>query len=294
MARRWRSPLVARAAPAPGRPPALFLAAPLLLAALLPHPATGLQDGAIAGTVVDLHSQEPVVDAVVRLQATEATTVTDQDGRFRFPAVEPGEHVLEVRHLAYEDGGGAVAVEGTAGETTVEILLVPALIPLDPIATDAAAPREPPPGARLESVYERRNYMERAGQGTFIDEEDLAIYGQGGRISSVIQGMIPGTSVTRRERVIFRRAGQSCQPLWYLDGNQVSHQDARGIPTGDVELIEVYRGLAELPAAFDYTSCGIIAIWTKRTEEGEPFTWGRFLGLTGFAAIVYGVNQLIR
>lgn len=270
----------------------LALMGPFLASAAEPTSAHAQEGRRISGDVFDLYSEEPLVNAVVRISGTDRWDLTDEQGRFEFRDLEPAEYVVEVEHLSYQPGGEAVELEEAADEVTLEIRLAPDGIPLAPVDVETTEP-EPSRGARLESVYERKEHMERVGQGIFLDQEDLRIYGQGGRISAVVNGQIPGTTATRRERVIFRNAGGSCTPHWYLDGQRVNHEDARGVPTGDVELIEVYRGLSELPASFDYTRCGIIAIWTKRVEEeAEPFTWGRVLALTGFATIVYGLNQL--
>lgn len=40
------------------------------------------------------------------------------------------------------------------------------------------------------------------------------------------------------------------------------------VPAGDVELIEVFRGVSQLPAEFNDGNCGAIVIWTRQGGRG--------------------------
>jgi len=39
------------------------------------------------------------------------------------------------------------------------------------------------------------------------------------------------------------------------------------INPADIEMIEVYRGASEIPAAFHWNGCAVIAIWTKWNND---------------------------
>lgn len=114
----------------------------LLLAIALAAPA----GGSIRGTVIDTRGGAPVGQVAVRLQATGERVVTDDEGRFAFDAVAPGDHELYVsavdfilvrRALRVDDGAPTTVVialsEGTGTYTEA----------VDVRGTAPPPPREP-------------------------------------------------------------------------------------------------------------------------------------------------------
>jgi hypothetical protein len=63
--------------------------------------AAAHQLGDLQGQVRDQMSGTPIPFAVVRIKDTSHQAVTDQDGRFVFPDIEPATYTLEVRNLGY-------------------------------------------------------------------------------------------------------------------------------------------------------------------------------------------------
>jgi len=57
--------------------------------------------GEVRGTVVDARDGEPLARVQVQLLGTGHQVVTDSAGRFVFPVVQPGEHVLHVSTVGY-------------------------------------------------------------------------------------------------------------------------------------------------------------------------------------------------
>jgi hypothetical protein len=58
----------------------------------------------------------------------------------------------------------------------------------------------------------------------------------------------------------------------------------------DLEGVEVYRGLTEMPGEFyDDQHCGVILLWTRRDADGgRPFSLNRIVvALGAFLAVVF-------
>lgn len=58
--------------------------------------------GTITGAVVDVQSQQPLRDVIVKIQRTSAVAVTDATGSFTFPSVLVGTHTLEFIKDGYQ------------------------------------------------------------------------------------------------------------------------------------------------------------------------------------------------
>lgn len=80
-------------------------------------------DTGIVGSVVDSLSRDPVVGATVRVRELGRARVTDLEGRFRFPAIEPGQYTIEVRHVAFRplDTPLFVVVDHPALDVTIAL-----------------------------------------------------------------------------------------------------------------------------------------------------------------------------
>jgi Carboxypeptidase regulatory-like domain len=93
-------------------------------------PATG----AIQGTVADEKSRIPGFEIKLRLpDGSEQKTVSNADGRFTFDRLAAGTYRLEARLEGYADTVEPKVIV-RAGET-VEIQLVPKLLPFGPVVS---------------------------------------------------------------------------------------------------------------------------------------------------------------
>ena len=97
----------------------------------------GAQQGAqptaravVEGTVYDTVSGRPIRLAIIRVAETGASTLTDNEGRYRVPAV-PGGLRLEVRRIGYQPA--SVSVAAREGTTRLDLYLRPAAIGLEPV-----------------------------------------------------------------------------------------------------------------------------------------------------------------
>jgi len=59
------------------------------------------QFGAVAGSVLDLESGEPIENANIILSTGNVGTASNRSGRFVFTSVAPGLHIMTVSHVAY-------------------------------------------------------------------------------------------------------------------------------------------------------------------------------------------------
>src|SRR5256885_9952820 len=72
-----------------------------------PVPAEGQRDSsasqvaAIAGTVSDAATHEPLADVRIQLEGTKLGALSGIDGRYRLTAVRPGAYALSARRLGY-------------------------------------------------------------------------------------------------------------------------------------------------------------------------------------------------
>ena len=76
--------------------PHVALATFLLACALLAPPPA-----AIRGVVLDAQSAEPLARVRIQLTGTPHQTLTDDQGRFAFPALAPGDYILQVATVGY-------------------------------------------------------------------------------------------------------------------------------------------------------------------------------------------------
>lgn len=249
----------------------------------------GAEDsGTLTGLIVDADSEEPVEGATVVLPGLRRMVSTNSLGRFTIPSLPPGIVAMEVTRLGYAEVDGEVRIE--LGETTeTRITLATEAILLEPITVVGIRRRIDLAGM---DDFERRYH---SGWGQFILQDEIER-----RMSNKLTQMLyeTGVQVANDGRAIYmRRTG--CGPLVYLDGVKLTHLSrgdgpaaqpsvsvGRGLPwgdpdanpreeaawavnlvhPGDVRVVEIYRGPAEVPGQYldSNARCGVILIWTKR------------------------------
>jgi hypothetical protein len=251
-------------------PPA---AAALVLAAIA-APARAQQSAAGQGGdrflvvhVTDSSTGTGVADAEVWVGGTR--TSTDSVGNALLPLRHDRETVV-VRRLGYGDARREVS----AGPVSLEVALEPAPLALNGVAARTRAmPMSPP----LRRFYERMEH----GRGSFVTRElidrrkprrltDLFREIPGVRVASTARGdrLVMTGATPAMYRVDPRWEAGDCPVQYYLDG--VSYQpDFAGVPNDvrpdEVEGIEVYRRLSEVPVEFRRpgAECGVVVIWLK-------------------------------
>ena len=237
------------------------------------------QPARVVGRVVDVGSGRPIEAVQVRLlgQEAEFSQLTDAWGLFVFRRVPAGDYELVLDHLAYGTHSDSIEVAGS------EIIEIEARLAMRPIEMEP-----------LEVMVQRRElsartwrFYERAerGMGYYITWEDIARR-RPLRITHMITEF-PGVRLIRlsglRSKVMLRPYTQSgpggqlgaCWPALYVDGMQVRLTEHETIDDmvfpGDVEGVEVYKGLASVPgdyAGYD-ARCGVVGIWTRSATTAQ-------------------------
>ena len=254
----------AQSVPAPRARIAPVTALFLLMSAISAHAQSSV---AILEVSVASTGGEPLAGAAVSLPGTGRTGWTDAQGSLRLTSLPPGVRVVEVRSLGYRPERFQVELrEGYVDQW--DVVLQPEPLSLAEVRVEAK--RESRAGQMdfLRGFYERRE----RGVGYFLTRGEIE--GHGSRDLSNLLRSVPGLRTTPSQfgqsRVTTRSSpsmGRSCKIRVYVDGMVYrAADDFVGIPTLDIEGIEVYRGRSELPAEFadPDADCGVVAIWTRR------------------------------
>lgn len=239
-----------------------------------PGPPGGLiTTGIVAGVVEDTLST-PVVGAQVGVVGMRGHGLSEDDGTFRIAGIQPGAQVIVVRRIGFRPESVSVnIVAGTIHEVRIRIRPMPQWVA--PVVVDARTAKYT---GFLRGFYERRD----RGVGVFFTAADIEE--RKPRFVTDLLRTVPGTRIAMRgpENVITFR-GLSCLPLIWIDGNAATaaYLDPDVFDPMTLAGIEVYKGPATVPAALmgvrGKGACGVIALWTKRSEprprtRGKPVT----------------------
>lgn len=248
--------------------------------------------GRLVGQIRDARTRQPVAVAAVSIADRPEVAATDRRGRFALSGLPVGGHELSVQHLGYAALTYPVTV--TRGLTTeVDIGLSPDPVELEPLVATATRPRR----LEVQGFYERRDWAELTGGGTFFTAADIER-----RAPLRITHMVADAPGVRLANCNLRGHGcelfstrasagfsdEGCQLNVYLDGSLVVRgsngrwsRAARaglftaGMPPpeslnnlvlpGEIAGLEVYVGAAWLPAEFSGSDsrCGAVVIRTK-------------------------------
>lgn len=178
-----------------------------------------------------------------QVMTAEATTITDEDGRFELRDLRADTLHLLIRRIGHQPASITLAPDdGVIVEFAAT--LVPTVVELGTIVIE---------GRTMERSLWRNGFYDRqrAGHGTYFDPEQL------GRHSSIVTAlrMTPSVQVTRTadgRAIAMGRSGTGYCPLAvYLDGVLVRWASDVGLETlvlpGDVLAMEVYPRAVQVP-----------------------------------------------
>lgn len=208
---------------APRRSP---LVGSLLSAALLSAPiAAGAQTATdVPGVVVDVVTGRGIADVALRIEGTDVSAATDEEGRFLLRGVLPGRWTLRVDHVGYGHHEHEIAL-GEGQTIELQIRLASEAIELEPIVVEGETTRQRSERAQGSSLnVVERPQIERA-LGTSKHLGDL--------IRQTVPGIrlrqtnnLPGTNVClefRAAATISLVNRQPCNhPMVLLDGVTVT------------------------------------------------------------------------
>lgn len=202
----------------------------------------------------------------------------DSLGWFRFGPRENGRYRLDVRAVGYRPALQTVLwMMEDRNFAGLEVRLTHHVALLDPVEIVAmSAPSRSPVLANME-------WRKRHGFGMRISRAQIEARNPL-RVTDILQET-PGVRVDRQGSGASRRVihlgpplpgpgGGDCPVQIFLDGMLATRNTGGGdvtvddlVDPVDIEAIEIFKGLASVPAEFlnPQSRCGVIAIWTKRT-----------------------------
>ncbi|HSJ23657.1 MAG TPA: TonB-dependent receptor plug domain-containing protein [Longimicrobiales bacterium] len=272
----------------------------LLAALLIALPDQGAAQ-VVHGRVVLAGTEQPLADVLVRLHFPDgrqaATTVTDSAGGFRMRAPSLGSFSMSAELIGMAPVSTAQVRLNLSEEVEVELAMSEQPVPLDPLTVKGRAEIDI---GFLAGYYERIERQQRLGIGHVLTrdriEERAAL-----DVADLLREL-PGVHVVQGMRqvqsILFRGGARGeCVPRVYLNGILQNRGGAAGdlaavdetVRPYDLEGLEVYRGVSEMPAEYyDDTRCGVILLWTRRDADGgSPTTRRRLLfALAGGVAFV--------
>ena len=253
---------------------------PLALLALAAWPVRA--QVVLQGRVIDDSTEQPIAGARLILLNHYGKTAgyqeTDSLGRFRFTPHDNGRYGLDVRAVGYRPALRTVLwMLEDRNFAGLEVRLTPHVALLAPVEVVAmSAPSKSPVLANME-------WRRRHGLGFMISRQEIEER-HPLRVTDILQET-PGVTVDRQGSGASRRVihlgppmpgpgGGDCPAQIFLDGMLATRNVAGGdvtvddlVDPADVEAIEIFKGLASVPAEFlnPQSRCGVIAIWTKRS-----------------------------
>lgn len=225
---------------------------------------------ALRGTVRAAADSTPVPLATVTLDRDPDVVMTDSAGVFVFPRVSVGAHSITVRRLGYMPT--TTKVDTRSGDADVRIKLLPKM--LNEVVISGQVVSVP---YRFADVYRRG----ASGLGHFITREDIERRSPT-RTADMLNGL-PGI-VAYSDNTVFQkcrkrpRAGtgavESANKVQvYIDGRRMTRFDdspgaaddaMASVSPNDIQAMEVYSGVAQLPGEFSVDACAVVLIWTKK------------------------------
>lgn len=236
------------------------VSAGLLVSSGTPAIAGGQSFGDLHGVVHDSLGGG-IVGAQVSLDGSATRISTGSDGEFRFPALPTGEVTVHVRRLGYRPGSARARI-AAGGSTRLELNLSPLAARMPVVEVRGR-------GQAYDSRLAGFNARRQKKVGHFVTRERLDAMSSA-RFVDVLRE-IPGVRmrVLRGGVTTVTIRGSRCSPLVFIDGFPATAgvMDLDMIDLASVEGIEVYSGVATVPAEFSSVrgleSCGVVAIWSR-------------------------------
>ena len=207
-----------------------------------------------------------VPGAQVYLVGSDLKVRTDSAGRFSMIGLPGGTQTVQV--LALGAAPARAIVDLKPGESEeIQVKIDPNAVAIAPVSVIAERTRVARTG------FEERRKM---GFGRFFTSDEIAA--RHAFNTTDLFRAVPGITVSRgqfRNVVLFNRGqgmaatGGACEPALFIDGVYLRMDPAMSLDDwvhpGDIESLEMYNGLAGVPAFARGMAlyCGVIVVWTK-------------------------------
>lgn len=267
-----------------------WLLAGLLCLGLVRVPGMAAQGALVEGTVQNA-SGYPLGNAVVELPATGLTASTTPSGHFTFRGVPAGPQELTVRLIGFEPLRVRIVVDANRGWAGTLRLSLATVLPEIEVTARADRPPQYIGVTKYDDFFRRK----RMGFGTFRTREDIAklgaqdLMGTLRGIAGVRASMTLGAAGMPTANLRLSRCEGKPPPLAiYVDGHQITipkgppvkplqprpfercyeceffSEVMSSISINEVELVEFYHGVAQIPSDLDRTNnCAALVVWTR-------------------------------
>jgi hypothetical protein len=241
--------------------------------AAVKRPASAPKGAVVSGRVTPEHDTVGISGIEVELVGSGMRASTDARGRFRFAGVAEGSYDLRVRSVGYQPWVVPLSLlDGRLYDSDVRLKHLPNI--LTEVRIEGRQVQVP---FRFQEVY-RRGAL---GFGKFITREEIER--QNSPDTKSLLQQIPGVLVNDPGITFERCKGPSASSYKpgapsqmhvqvYIDGVRMTRMEdsvtdaehaLRIVPPTAIQAIEVYTGVAQIPAEFLEDACAVIAIWTK-------------------------------
>jgi hypothetical protein len=215
----------------------------------------------LIGRVVDSSGAGLAGAEITLVKSDKFRIITGDSGVFRIAGLPAGTDVFNVRRIGYESASfTAVLKPGRTHRATMTLTASAQPLPRVDIADTATQ-------SHWLDQFERRKSSNR---GTFITRDQIVR--SGARIGTDVLRTVPGVRIVPLRRgvgnqvVMNRGAGtRTCTPSMFVHGLPYSGT-LDDFLADDIEALEVYVGVSEIPPELDKNGrgiCGAIVIWTR-------------------------------
>jgi len=241
----------------------LMTLAAAVFAQAVPVRAQGLQEQtAIMVAFVTDSAGKPVSGAEVQIVGTSLRGNTDDDGRVALLAVPAGKAVLRVRRLGFAELTIPISVTpGSIAEARYKLVAVPTDLSKVVVRAAGLKPDRYARTQKFDGFYRRR----AEGLGTFLTRE--IIDARQAQKSEDLLRMVTGIRITYRGSTPLVKFARCDNVNVYIDGirSHDAYRDYFALSPLDIEAVEVYHGMAQVPPEFSPhpNDCAAIVVWTR-------------------------------
>lgn len=253
-----------------------------LAGAVSPMPAAAQAVSSELSGLVLADDSLPLRDVVLTIPSSGMVARTDAAGRFHFSIAPLGEVRLQARAVGYVPKDTLLNLE-SRGNYEVRLQLLRFVPQLDTVQVSSALPYGKPSRyahtGKFDDFYERRAKR----PGSYFTREDVERSGRS-RLSDLVSS-VPGVSIgfaNGQASVRVARCtatsvgtgsrGQGSQAYkWlavYVDGQRLRADPVETLSqmsTSEIETVEVYRGVSQLPMEATGDACAAIFVTTRYT-----------------------------
>jgi Carboxypeptidase regulatory-like domain/TonB-dependent Receptor Plug Domain len=223
----------------------------------------------IVGRVVQQGTNRPLEGVEITIAEHDQTAITNSRGYFNLPRLPEGLYELRFQRLGFAEQSTLLFAKAGNGYQ-VDVTLGEQAIPIEGVTVTLTAQRLV---RSLAQVQFRMDHNRHLG-GIYFSRSELALRGEP-PLSAMLRSVV-GVRIQKygSEYVVELRSGQARRcggnPALFVDGVRVSDRQELlpldMFPSFDIEVVEIYKGAASLPAEFGGadSQCGAIVIWTRR------------------------------